>query len=172
MTDILKTFTYAFSWKKSFAFCFKFYWNLSQKVQLTISQHWFRLWLERIRQQAITWNNDDPVPCRLFVSPGISELTAVLCSLFLHIVQKTCYIMMPKFYQHNAFQDLFHTGLPTWNSDLMKKVYDIWFEYYMLCDHCVLAHASTASTYVPNFMTIWLMYFKLRKLENIFSKFG
>ena len=39
-----------------------------------ISQHWFRLWLGAVRQQAITWANVDLVPCRHMASPGHNEL--------------------------------------------------------------------------------------------------
>ena len=35
-------FSDAFSWMKSFAFWFKFYWSLFLTAQLTINQHWFR----------------------------------------------------------------------------------------------------------------------------------
>ena len=44
-TVLKKTFSTAFSWKKIFAFSLEFDWNLFQKVQLTISEHWFRWWL-------------------------------------------------------------------------------------------------------------------------------
>ena len=39
------TFSNAFSWKKMVEFWFKCHWNLFPRVQLTIRQHWFRLWL-------------------------------------------------------------------------------------------------------------------------------
>ena len=39
------TFSNAFSWMKSFVFWFKFRRSLFLRVQLTISQHWFRKWL-------------------------------------------------------------------------------------------------------------------------------
>ena len=35
----------AFSWIKTFVFWFEFHWRLFLRVQLTISQHWFRWWL-------------------------------------------------------------------------------------------------------------------------------
>ena len=35
-------FSDAFSWKKSFVFWWKFHWSLFLRVQLTITQHWFR----------------------------------------------------------------------------------------------------------------------------------
>ena len=40
-----------------------------------ISQHWFRLWLGAVRQQAITWANVDPVLCHRMASLGHHELT-------------------------------------------------------------------------------------------------
>ena len=36
------TFSNAFSWMKSLVLWFKFHWSLFLRVQLTISQHWFR----------------------------------------------------------------------------------------------------------------------------------
>ena len=43
MADISQTIlSGAFSWMKSFVFWLKFHWSLFLKVQLTISQHWFR----------------------------------------------------------------------------------------------------------------------------------
>ena len=36
------TVSYAFSWMKIFVFRFKFHWSLLLRVQLTISEHWFR----------------------------------------------------------------------------------------------------------------------------------
>ena len=38
-------FSDAFSWMKRFVFWLKFHWSLFLRVQLTISQHWFRQWL-------------------------------------------------------------------------------------------------------------------------------
>ena len=35
-------FSYVFSCMKSFVFCLKFHWSFSLRVQLTITQHWFR----------------------------------------------------------------------------------------------------------------------------------
>ena len=43
MTCISQTiFSDAFSWMKSFVFWLKFHWSLFLRVQLTITQHWFR----------------------------------------------------------------------------------------------------------------------------------
>ena len=39
------------------------------------SQHWFRLWLGAVRQQAITWANVDQCLCRHMASLGANELT-------------------------------------------------------------------------------------------------
>ena len=43
------TFSNAFSWMKMFEFRFKFHWSLFPRVQLTILQHWFRLWLGAVQ---------------------------------------------------------------------------------------------------------------------------
>ena len=39
-------------------------------TSLMISQHWFRLWLGAVRQQAITWANVDPDQCHHMASLG------------------------------------------------------------------------------------------------------
>ena len=44
------------------------------KTLLMKSQHWFRLWLGAVRQQAITWANVDPDLCRQMVSLSLNEL--------------------------------------------------------------------------------------------------
>ena len=57
---------------------------LSGKYHRTLlmrNQHWFRLWLGAIRQQAITWSNVDPVLCGHKMSPGHNELTAYFVTL-------------------------------------------------------------------------------------------
>ena len=43
-----------------------------------ISQHWFRLLLGALRQQAIIWANVDLVPCRRMASPGHNELKGII----------------------------------------------------------------------------------------------
>ena len=44
--------------------------NECQRTWLMLSQHWFRLQVGAVKQQAITWTNVDPVPCHHKVSPG------------------------------------------------------------------------------------------------------
>ena len=46
IATILQTrFSDAFSWMASFVFWLKFHWSLFLRVQLAITQHWFRQWL-------------------------------------------------------------------------------------------------------------------------------
>ena len=40
-----KTFSNAFSWMKMYEFQLRFHWRLFLRVQLTVSQHWFKQWL-------------------------------------------------------------------------------------------------------------------------------
>ena len=49
-------FSDALSWMKSFVFRLKVHLNFFLRVQLTITQHWFRWW-----RQAIIWTNVDPI---------------------------------------------------------------------------------------------------------------
>ena len=46
-----------------------------QGIYSTYCQHWFRLWLGAVRQQAITWANVDQCLCRHMASLGANELT-------------------------------------------------------------------------------------------------
>ena len=49
----------------------------SEKCHLTplvISQHWFRQWLDAVRQEAIIWANAEKDPCRHMVSRGLNGL--------------------------------------------------------------------------------------------------
>ena len=43
------TFSNVFSSMKMFEFWFKFHWSLFPRVQFTVSQHWFRLWLGAVQ---------------------------------------------------------------------------------------------------------------------------
>ena len=46
MADVFQmTFSNAFSWIKMYEFLLRFHWSLFLRVQLTIFQHWLRLWL-------------------------------------------------------------------------------------------------------------------------------
>ena len=49
MAAIFQTFTNAFLWRKMFELRLRFHWSLFLRVQLTIVQHWFRLWLGAIQ---------------------------------------------------------------------------------------------------------------------------
>ena len=42
-------FSYTFLWMKSFLFWLKFHWSLFLKVQLKITQHWFRKWFGAVQ---------------------------------------------------------------------------------------------------------------------------
>ena len=54
------TFSNVLFWMKMLELLIKLIWNIFQEVLLTLSKHWFRIWLGVIRWQAITWINDDP----------------------------------------------------------------------------------------------------------------
>ena len=61
-------------------------------TSLMISQHWFRLWLDAIRQQAITWANVDQILCRHMMSLGHSVLSAIIS--FVSILIKNDHVMI------------------------------------------------------------------------------
>ena len=54
MTNILETFPSVFSCMKTFVF----WWNLFPRIQLTISHHLFRHWLDNKWMQTIIWTNN------------------------------------------------------------------------------------------------------------------
>ena len=66
-------------------------------TSLMISQHWFRQWLGAIRQQAITWANDDLDLCRHMASLDSNELinsglggnsvSSVHCTAELYVIE-------------------------------------------------------------------------------------
>ena len=60
-------FSNAFSWMKIYEFWLRFHRILFLRVQLTISQHWFR-------RQAIIWTSDGLFYWRLYVPLGLDEL--------------------------------------------------------------------------------------------------
>ena len=72
-------------------FSILFYWLVSSgllmmipsdechRTLLIISQHWFRLWLGAVRQQAITRANVDPDLCRQMASLDLNELRRECC---------------------------------------------------------------------------------------------
>ena len=60
-----------------------------------VSQHWYRKWLGAVRQQAITWANVDPDPCRQMTSLGLSELSIEKCQVVTFVTDK---------FEHNEAQ--------------------------------------------------------------------
>ena len=76
---ILQTiFSNAFPCMKMYEFRFRFYWLLSPRVQLTISQHWFRKWLGADQPTRHYLNQWWLVHWRKYASSGLNELTACL----------------------------------------------------------------------------------------------
>ena len=75
MDAISQTFSSAFSWMKMFEFGLKFHWSLFLRVQLTIFQHWFWLWLGADQATSHNLNQWWLFYWRIYVSPGLNELT-------------------------------------------------------------------------------------------------
>ena len=69
-----KTFSSAFSWMKMFEFRLKFRWSLFLRVQLTIFQHWFRLWLGADQATSHYLNQWWLDYRRIYASLGLNEL--------------------------------------------------------------------------------------------------
>ena len=69
------TFSKAFSWIKMFEFRLKFHWSLFPRVQLTIFQQWFRLWLGAVQATSHYLNQWWLVYRRIYASLGLIELS-------------------------------------------------------------------------------------------------
>ena len=65
---ILDYWLFLFSWRKRYTFRLKFHWNLFLRVQLTISEHWFRY-----RRQATILIDSCLVYRRTYASLGLNE---------------------------------------------------------------------------------------------------
>ena len=68
------TFWSALSWMKMFEFRLKFHWSLFLRVQLTIFQHWFRLWLGAVQATSHYLNQWWLDYRRIYASLGLNEL--------------------------------------------------------------------------------------------------
>ena len=66
---------------------------------LSGSQHWFRLWLGAVRQQAITWVNVDPYVHHHMVPLGQNELTNYMLNCF----EETSKYITVTVWHHNEF---------------------------------------------------------------------
>ena len=64
MAIILQTtFSNPLSWMEILLFWLKVYWSFFLKVQLTMRQNWFKLWLGAAWSPAITWSDTDQHLC-------------------------------------------------------------------------------------------------------------
>ena len=68
------TFWDAFSWMKIYELRLIFHWALFLRVQLTIFQHWFRLWLGASQATSHYLNQWWLVYRRIYASLGLNEL--------------------------------------------------------------------------------------------------
>ena len=68
------TFSNTFSWMKMHEFRLSFHWRLFPRVQLTISQHWFREWLGAGQATLHYLNQWWLVYWHIYASPGFNEL--------------------------------------------------------------------------------------------------
>ena len=69
-------FSNAFSWMKIYQFRLGFHWSLFPRVQLTISQQMFRLWLGAVQATSHYLNQWWLVYRRIYASFGLNELNA------------------------------------------------------------------------------------------------
>ena len=79
------TFSNAFSWLKMYKFRLRFHWNLFPRVQLTLFQHWCRLWLGAGQATSHCLNQCWLVYWCIYASLGLNELRCA--SLYSHSFQ-------------------------------------------------------------------------------------
>ena len=131
-------FSGAFSWMNSFLFWLIFHWSLFLRVQLTITQHWFRLGLNR--RQAIIWTNADLIHRRIYAALGGDELTLILfCINHFSILGHSCLICAD--HLTSTWQLLMpgskrHQAICSHHADLtFTTVYYVTWTYYRTCHH-------------------------------------
>ena len=110
------TFSNDFSWMKMYAYRLKFHWSLFLRVQLAISQHWFRLWLgtdQATSHYLDQWWLDYR---RIYASVRLNELIIIA------------------FTKNHAIQRLISNSRILWDilSDKKKKTYFHWL-YWPFC---------------------------------------
>ena len=71
-----RTFSNAFSWMNMFEFLLKFHWSLFPRVELTIFQYWFRLWLGADQATSHYLNQWWLDYRRIYASLGLNELSS------------------------------------------------------------------------------------------------
>ena len=73
------TLSTVFSWMKMLEFRLRFHWSLFIRVQLTIFQHWFRLWLGAVQVTSHYLNQWwSSQPTHIYSSLGLNELTETI----------------------------------------------------------------------------------------------
>ena len=106
----------------------EFHWTV-----LMISQHWFRLWLGAVRQQAITWAHVDPDFCHHMASLGQNELT--------HWPLRDVEVIL-QMYCSNSIYALMSWALILWNWFLMSttELHSSKLVQVMACCHQATSH--------------------------------
>ena len=75
------TLSNAFSWMKILEFRLQFHWSLFLRFQLTIIQHWFRLWLGAVQATSHYLNQWWLFYWRIYASLGLNELKEIFAYL-------------------------------------------------------------------------------------------
>ena len=99
------------------------------KTSLMISQYWFRLCLDAVRQQAITWTNVEPGLCKHMASPDHNELNiswGVSCVDLLILLLDVAFAGVcrgSEVGRHPANHKRTYSTLWTWETSLMNISY-------------------------------------------------
>ena len=134
----LTTLSNAFSWMTMLEFRIKFHWSLFIRVQLTISQHWFRWWLGADQATSHYLNQWWLDYRRIYASLGLNELTSWMST---NIQQRTMVVIT--YPCHNYSWSLLAKGLKADNSLLSHQHTQCWLDEARLVSWSVSLHVNT-----------------------------
>ena len=157
------TFSYAFSWMKMFEYRLKFHWSLFLRVQLTISQHWFRWWLgsdQATSHYLDQWWLDYR---RIYASLGLSELKNLL---YIVVYQTTVESQNKSFTHKQQQQQVLYLKILYWYAEWNGPT-----QYMCLIDmltniHCVVSGLIWSQSKPQQLYTLFTLWWVLFWLYN------
>ena len=139
---------------KVFEFQLQFHWSLFPRVQLIISQHWFRSGLAPSRRETITRINADPIHRCIYTALGGNKITkkgwSFHCGLehlaLLHLKYSILYmkrcLSVPSHYQYWLQIIAIHPRA------ISQNISKIWWQFFM--------HLSMVNELISKPCTSWV----------------
>ena len=123
----------------SWAFPLKLSSDECHKTSSVISQHWFRKWLDAVRQQAIAWANVNPDQCRCMASISHTNLKKeqFMACFWTHTA---CMSYIPQSGVHNI-----NLAIKIQSPKKMCKVHVYWILLLTLCPSDAIWRYSSGS---------------------------